>query len=65
MFEMSEIKGAQFELPFIQNLDGKSPLHICIDNGEDKTADYMLRQLFNTPIDHHGRALIDYIPVAI
>lgn len=52
-------------IPFIQNLEHKSPMHICKEEQDIKTMDTMLRYLSGYGLDHHSRAIIDIIPSAI
>jgi hypothetical protein len=51
-----------FEIPFILNFDGKSPLHLCMEGENYKSADIILQKLCNDPIDSHARAINDLIP---
>ena len=54
-----------FHIPFIQNLDHKSPMHICREQQDIRTMDTMLTYLAGYPIDHHSRAIVDLIPFII
>lgn len=55
----------EFEMPFISDLHNKTPLHLCYDNQDFKTADYFIKYLANAPIDHHGKALKNLLPKLI
>lgn len=53
-------QGHIFETPFIQNLDDKTPLHMCLDDKEKRAADFYLGTLLpDMPLDHHGKAIAD------
>lgn len=45
-----------FEVPFINNFEGDTPLHLCIKKENYKSADFILSFLKNTPIDTHIRS---------
>jgi len=61
-----------FEIPFLKTFSGKengdgsdiglTPLHLCINSGNFKSADIILQKLCNDPIDSHSRAINDLIP---
>jgi ankyrin repeat protein len=54
-----------FLVPFIRNYDRKSPLHLCVENGNFKSADTFLENLKNEGIDNHSRAIYDALPACI
>eukprot|EP00347_Sterkiella_histriomuscorum_P021861 403332513 len=58
--EIMKVK-SEFEMPFIADLHNKTPLHLCIDNQDYKTADFLINYLANAPIDHHGKAIKDIL----
>jgi hypothetical protein len=62
---MSERKDKEFNIPFINNLNNESPVHLCMNKNEFKTADLFLNKLIGSPIDHHGSAMVDCLPEAI
>jgi len=39
LYEMSQTKGDEFEVPFIDNVNGDSPLDLCMKKSEYKNAD--------------------------
>ena len=51
-----------FEIPFMLNFENKTPLHLCIENANFKSADIILQKLCNDPLDSHARAINDLIP---
>ena len=65
MYDMSNIEGEQFNIPFICNLNGKSPIDKCITNKEYKVADLFLQKLSDQSIDHHGKAIANGLSLAI
>ena len=50
------------EIPFIQNFKGRSPLHLCVDDKNYKSAERFLQKLAETPLDSHSRAIVDILP---
>lgn len=42
IYNHSENPAAKFEIPFIINLYGESPIHVCMANKEFKTVDFYL-----------------------
>lgn len=44
------------------NFEGKTPLHLCLQNKNFKSADIILQKLCNDPIDSHARAINDVLP---
>ena len=55
-------------IPFIPNIDGKTPLHLSIDgeHQEIRVADFFLTELLpDMPLDHHGRAIANIIHTCI
>ncbi|CDW72997.1 UNKNOWN [Stylonychia lemnae] len=55
-------KEIKFHMPFISNLDGESPIHLCIKKQAFKNIDIMLNCLSLYPIDHHSRTIKDLYP---
>ena len=58
----------KFHIPFISNMYGDTPLHLCIDgeNAEIRVADFFLSKLLpDMPLDHHGRAVSNIIHICI
>ncbi len=51
-----------FEIPFIKNFNGDTPIHLCIKNENYKSADVILSKLCNTDIDSHSRQIVDCLP---
>lgn len=64
-YDYSEIEGEEFEVPFLNNLDYMSPMHLCMSNKEFKTADLLFQKLADAPIDHHSRAVVNTLSIAI
>jgi len=50
------------EIPFLQNVDGISPMDLCLKHGQYTTADLILKYLKHYPFDHHSRALESALP---
>ncbi|CDW71887.1 wd-40 repeat protein [Stylonychia lemnae] len=59
------VKEIHIHVPFLQNLNGESPLHICKKQQDIRTMDTMLTYLAGYGIDHHSRALIELMPIII
>ena len=59
------MKGEEFEIPFILNLDKKSPISVCFDIKQYKNVEFFLKTLKNCSLDHHTRVMLDCIPEAI
>ncbi|CDW71666.1 wd-40 repeat protein [Stylonychia lemnae] len=55
-------KVIRFHMPFISNLEGLSPIHICIQKQALRSIDALLKCLSLYPIDHHSRAIKDLYP---
>ncbi len=58
-------KEDDFYVPFIKNLQGKTPLHLCVEKEADelRLAEYFLGEMLpKMPLDHHGKAIADIIP---
>ena len=58
----------KFPIPFIDNLDGETPLHLALKGKTENTrvAEYFLKELLpSMPLDHHGRAIVDVLPECI
>jgi hypothetical protein len=60
--DRSEIK---YEVPFLINFDGKSPMDILKKQKDFKGMDMMLHYLSAYHIDHHSRAIIGIFPTLI
>lgn len=56
------VSSLDFEMPFIKDLKGMTPLHYCLNKGDFKTADLFINYLSNAPLDHHSRQIIDILP---
>lgn len=65
IYENSERKDEEFEVPFLNNMDRTSPMHLCMINKEFKTADLYFEKLADAPIDHHSRAVVNALAIAI
>ena len=55
----------QFALPFIEDMEGETALHMCLHGSTENTrvAEYFLKDLLpNMPLDHHGRVIADVLP---
>lgn len=52
-------------VPFLKNLYGKSPIHLCSDNKEYRYINVMLEYLAAYDIDHHSRAIVETLPVMV
>ena len=50
-------------MPFIFNLNKKSPLHICNETQDSKTAEIFVKNLAKAPLDHHSRVVVDVLPL--
>lgn len=48
-----------FDFPFIQDLKGKTPLHILEKNQDNKSMDLVLETLCHFGLDHHSRYILD------
>ena len=59
------ISAPDFEMPFIKDLNGLTPLHYCIETSDLKTADIIIKYLANAPLDHHSREIVDILPVLV
>jgi hypothetical protein len=46
-------------MPFIMNLDQKSPIHLCRDTMDFRAINMFLEYLAGYGIDHHSRAIVD------
>ena len=51
-----------FDIPFLQNFEGETPIHLCIKNENFKSADIILSKLCNEGIDSHSRSISDILP---
>lgn len=52
-------------IPFLQNIEGKSPIHLCVEGTEYRYINVLLEYLSGYDIDHHSRAIVDALPVMI
>ncbi|CDW78106.1 wd-40 repeat protein [Stylonychia lemnae] len=51
-----------FQIPFVRNFEGKTAIHMCLQNQNFKSADIILQKLCNSPIDSHSRQISDILP---
>jgi hypothetical protein len=54
-----------FHIPFLMNMDAKSPIHLCNEGKEYRYINVMLEYLAGYDIDHHSRAIYDTLPVMV
>ena len=58
-----------FAIPFIEDIDGKTALHVALDSEKghnSRVAEFFLQELLpKMPLDHHGRAIANIIPDCI
>jgi len=47
----------RFEVPFLKNLDGDSPIHLCLRYDEYRNINLFLEYMSEYGIDHHSRAI--------
>ena len=59
---LSEIR---IHIPFLQNLQSQSAIHLCKEKQDIKTMDTMLTYLSGYGLDHHSRAIVDILPFII
>lgn len=52
-------------IPFIRNLENKSPIHLCSESQEYRYINVMLEYLVGYGIDHHSRAIVEVLPVMV
>ncbi|CDW84531.1 wd-40 repeat protein [Stylonychia lemnae] len=55
-------EGRKFEIPFINNFLNQTPLHLCMIGQNYKSADLILQNLIDTPLDSHIRGILDVLP---
>ena len=60
--DRSEVK---YEVPFLVNFEGKSPMDILKKQKDFKGMDMMLQYLSAYGVDHHSRAIVDILPTLI
>lgn len=60
--DRSEIK---YEVPFLVNFEGKSPMDILNEKKDYKGLDMMLQYLAGYDFDHHSRAIYHTLPILI
>jgi phage portal protein BeeE len=46
-------------IPFLPNIAGQSPIHLCVEGKEYRYINVMLEYLAGYGIDHHSRAIAD------
>jgi hypothetical protein len=61
MREMSEIENKTFQIPFIKNFMGLSPMHKCLKEENFQSMNQMLLLIKDDPIDNHSRAIVDIL----
>jgi len=54
-----------FMVPFMQDVNGKSPLDFCLNCNEMSTANVMLKYLQHYPFDHHSRSIENSLPTLV
>lgn len=59
------VKEIAIHVPFLQNLEHLSPMHIAESYQDIRVMDTMLNYLSGYGIDHHSRAIIQLIPLII
>lgn len=60
--ELEDTGHLYFDIPFMKDFDEKTPMHLCMDNENYKSADIILQKLCNDKIDSHSRAINDILP---
>lgn len=53
------LSSSEFVIPFIKNMEGLSPVQVCLANRNYKGIEIFLANIQNFPIDSHGRVLIE------
>ncbi len=53
------------DIPFLKNLDGKTPLHYCIEKGDQKSVNIILKELGLAHFNHHSQEIIEVLPALI
>jgi hypothetical protein len=56
------IVSENFEMPFIKDIEENTPLHYCLKDGDDRTAELFISYLRHAPLDHHSRDIIELLP---
>lgn len=46
-------------------MHNKTPLHLCFDRLDFKTAEVLIKYLADAPLDHHGKAIEMLLPKLI
>jgi hypothetical protein len=57
-----ETEAIGFDIPFIKNFSDQTPLHLCLENKNFRSADIILSKLKKDPIDSHSRSIKDILP---
>ena len=52
-------------MPFVRDTWGNSPMHECSIKEDFKSCNALLTYLQKAPIDHHGRAISNILPLLI
>lgn len=52
----------KYQIPFIKNFDGLSPMHKCLNEENYGAINSMLLLIKDDPIDNHSRAIVDILP---
>jgi len=50
------------DIPFIRNLQGKTPIHFCLDEEDQKTVNIFLKELCYAHLQHHSFEIVDVMP---
>jgi hypothetical protein len=56
---LEESNKPKFDVPFLPNIKGETPIHRCIEKKDYKSIDTILKYLQHYPVDHHSRGLRD------
>ena len=54
--------GVSMDIPFIQDLKGRTPLHVLQEKQDGKNMELILAELANYGFDHHARYIFDMWP---
>lgn len=52
-------------MPFLRNLEGKSPFNLLEERQDFRSMNMILEYLAYYGVDHHSRAMIDSLPVCV
>eukprot|EP00347_Sterkiella_histriomuscorum_P010355 403376619 len=58
----SNSESEKFEIPFINNFNNETPIHLCLKTKNFKSADIILQNLIDSPLDSHIRGILDILP---